>query len=201
MAKFLRGFDRAMQAVGTRKPENPVAVRVLLADRIRQGRNYRRLGDEKSFTSESHAGDALNAIFYQPPRFSNHGRPSIPDDWSGLDATMPALTALVTGAPSSGYLAILFLNLVESSHHAALLSFVVQAATSWCSAYGVDTNFWSEKDIGSRVCTWLDNTINDDSASADHLPGVAEDLLKCLDTLIQSGVAQARGIEEKISGI
>jgi hypothetical protein len=64
MAEFMRGFDRAMQAIDTRKPENPVAVRALLADRIRQGWNFRRLGSEKGFTSETHAGDALNAMFY-----------------------------------------------------------------------------------------------------------------------------------------
>jgi hypothetical protein len=199
MAEFLRGFDRAMQAIDTRKPENPVAVRVQLAERIRRGRNYRRLGNEKGFTSETHAGDALNAMFYQPPRFANHGRPSIPEDWNGLDVTMPLLTSLVVGAPSSGYLATLFLNLVESSPRAALLPFVVQAATAWCSAYGPDTNFWCEKDIGGRVCAWLDRTFVADPVSADALPAVAEDLLKCLDILIQAGVAQAHGIEERIA--
>jgi hypothetical protein len=201
MAEFLRGFDRAMQAIDTRKPENPTAVRTLLADRIRQGRNFKRLGREKGFTSETHAGDALNAMFYQPPRFANRGRPSIPDNWSGLDATMPTLTALVTGAPSSGYLATLFLNLVESSPRAALLPFVVQATTAWCSAYGIDTNFWSEKDIGGRVCTWLDRTFTADSESASVLPGVADTLLKCTDILIRSGIAQAHDIEEQIAGM
>jgi len=114
MAEFLRGFDRAVEARDTKKPESPVAVRELLATRIRQGWNFKRLGREKGFTSETHAGDALNAMFYKPHRFANHGRPSIPDNWNGLDATMPTLAALVTEAPSSGYLATLFLNLVES---------------------------------------------------------------------------------------
>ena len=71
MAEFLRGFDRAVQAIDTKKPESPVAVRELLATRIRQGWNLKRLGREKGFTSETHAGDALNAMFYQPPRFCN----------------------------------------------------------------------------------------------------------------------------------
>ena len=114
---------------------------------------------------------------------------------------MPTLTALVTGAPSSGYLASLFLNLVEFSPRAALLPFVVQATTAWCSAYGVDTNFWSEKDIGGRVCAWLDRTFTADSAWASVLPVVADDLLKCLDILIRSGVAQAHDIEERIAGM
>jgi hypothetical protein len=201
MAAFLRGFDRAMQAIDTKKPENPVTVRALLASRIRRGWNFKRLGREMGFTSETHAGDALNAIFYQPPRIANNGRPSIPDNWNGLDATMPTLIALVAGAPSSGYLATLLLNLVEPSPRAALLPFVVQATTAWCSAYSVDTNFWSEKEIGGRVCGWLDRTFTADSTLAGVLPGVAEDLVKCLDILIQSGVVQAREIEERIAGM
>src|ERR1700730_15803582 len=123
----------------------------------------------------------------------------IPDNWDGLDATMPTLTALVTGAPSSGYIKYLFLNLVESSPRAALLRLVVQATTAWCSDYGVDTNFWSEKEIGGRVCAGLDRTFTADSTSVDMLPEVAENLMKCLDVLIRSGVAQAREIEERIA--
>jgi CsiD len=199
MAAFLRGFDRAMQAIDTKKPENPVAVRALFAGRIRHGWNFERLADEKGFTSETHAGDALNAMFYQPPRFANRGRPSIPDNWDGLNGTMPSLTALVTGAPSSGYLATLFLNLVESSPRAVLLPFVVEATTAWCFAYGIDTNFWSEKEIGGRVCVWLDRTFTADPTSVDMLPEVTEDLMKCLDVLIRSGVAQAREIEERVA--
>jgi hypothetical protein len=199
MATFLRGFDRAMQALDTKKPENPVAVRTLLADRIRRSWNFKRLGCEKGFTSETHAGDALNAMFYQPPRIANNGRPSIPDNWSGLDGTKPTLTELVTGAPSSGYLATLFLNLVEPSPRAALLPFVLQAATAWCSAYGAETNFWSEKDIGGRLCAWLERTFSADATCVRVLPEVTEDLLKCLDILIRSGVAPAREIEEHIA--
>ena len=90
---------------------------------------------------------------------------------------------------------------MESSPRAALLPFVVQAATAWSSAYGIDTNFWSEKDIGGRVCAWLDRALTADSASATVLPGVADDLLTCLDILIRSGVAQAHGIEGRIASM
>jgi hypothetical protein len=198
MAEFLRGFDRAMQAIDTQKPENPVAVRELLADRIRKGWNHKRLGREKGTTSESHAGDALNAMFYQPHRIANRGRPSIPSDWPGLEAVMPTLTSLVVQAPTSGYLVTLFLNLVESSHSAILIPFVVEASAAWCAAYGVDRNFWAEKDIGGRVCAWFDSTLTKDAASTGALLSVADDLFKCLDILVQSGVAHARVLEDRI---
>jgi hypothetical protein len=199
MAEFLRGFDRAIQAIDTKKPENPVAIHDLLAERIRKSWNYKRLGREKGTTSETHAADALNAMFYQPHRIANSGYPSIPHDWEGLDPNMPTLVGLVVSAPTSGYIAILFLNLIRSSPKASLLPYVVQATAAWCGAYGVDTNFWSEKGFGVRVCDWLDQTFTTDSGSAAVLRGVEEDLSKCLDILIRSGVAQAREIEDRIA--
>jgi hypothetical protein len=114
---------------------------------------------------------------------------------------MPTLTALVTGASSSGYLAGLFLNLVETSPRASLLPFVAHATTAWCSAYGVDTNFWSEKNIGGRVCAWLDRTLAPDAGSGDALSLGADQLMKCLDILVRSSVAQAREIEDRVARI
>jgi hypothetical protein len=199
MASFLRGYDRATVATDTKAPENPVAVRALLTDRIKRAWNYRRLGREKEFTSETHAGDALNAMFYQPSRWANTGRPTIPDNWSGLQTSMATLTEFVVGAPTSGYLASLFLNLVESSHDKALIPLVAQAMTAWCSAYGIDRNFWAEKNIGSRVCTWFDAVLTNDTTAHGVLTDQADELFRCLDILVQSGVAQARILEEKIA--
>jgi hypothetical protein len=201
MSSFLRGFDAAMLATGTKKPENPVAVRELLSARIKGSWNYHRLGREKSFTSETHAGDALNAMFYHPPRFAAVNRPYIPIGWTGLRATMPILTALVTGAATSGYLADRFLGLIESSQDAAFLPSIAQAATSWCSAYGADSNFWSERNIGGRVCGWLDLTMTKDPAAPLGMAAVADDLMRSLDVMVRSGVAQAQVIEEKIGAI
>lgn len=199
MASFLRGYDGATIATDTRDPENPTHVRELLADRIKRARNYRRLGREKVFTSETHTGDALNAMFYQQSGWANTGRPTIPNNWSGLRTSMATLTDLVVGAPTSGYLASLFLNLVESSYDKALIPFVVQAMAAWCEAYGVDRNFWAEKNIGSRVCTWFDVVLTNDPTAHAALTERADELIKCLDSLVQSGVAQARIVEEKIA--
>jgi hypothetical protein len=201
MAAYLRGFDRAVLATDTATPENPVAVRSTLADRIRKSWNFRRYGREKTFMSETHAGDAMTAMFFQQHRLVGATRPITPDNWNGLDSVMPILTSLVAGASSSGYFASLFLNLIESSPRAPLLPFVVQALAAWCSAYGVDPNFWSEKEIGVRACAWLDRTFTADPATPVVVPGVADSLMKSLDILIRSGVAQARVIEERIVGM
>ena len=199
MASFLRGYDRATVATDTRAPENPAHVRELLADRIKRAWNYRRLGREKGFTSETHAGDALTAMFYQPSRWAGTRRPTTPANWPGLQATMATLTDLVVGAPTSGYLAALLLNLIESSHDKALIPFVVQAMAAWCAAYGVDRNFWAEKNIGSRVCAWSDAVLTNDATVHAAFTDRADELFRCLDILVQSGVAQARILEEKIA--
>ena len=68
---------------------------------------------------------------------------------------------------------------------------------AWCAAYGVDRNFWAEKNIGSRV-RWLD-TILAKEVTAHAVLVDGTDGLKCLDILVQSGVAQARILEEKIA--
>src|SRR5207249_2469636 len=100
--------------------------------------------------------------------------------------SITTLTDLVVGAPTSGYLASLFLNLVESSHDKALVPFVAQAMASWCSAYGVDRNFWAEKNIGSRVCAWFDAVLTNDATAHAALTDRADELFRCLDILVQS---------------
>ena len=201
MAAYLRGFDRAVLAIDTTTPEDSTAVRSILADRIRKGWNFQRYQREKTFMSETHAGDAMTAMFFQPHRLVGASRPITPDNWNGLDPVMPILTGLVAGAPSSGYFATLFLNLVESAPRAPLLPFVVQAMAAWCSAYGVDTNFWFEKEIGGRTCAWLDRTFTADPEASAVVSSVADDLMKSLDILVRSSVAQAHEIEERVVGM
>jgi hypothetical protein len=197
-AAFLRGFDRATLAIDTKSPENPAAVRRMLAERIKEGWNYRRFEDEKSFSSETQAGDTLTAIYYQPPSFMNFGQTSLPAKWAGLDATIETLTELAVGAPTSGYIAELFLNMIKTSPCGTLLPFVVAAATAWSKAYGNDINFWSERDVGGRLCSWIERTINEDPTSAPKIAEVRDALFECLDGLIRSGVAQASEVENRI---
>jgi hypothetical protein len=62
----------------------------------------------------------------------------------------------------------------------------------------VDANFWPEKEIGPRVCAWLNHAL--DNEDGGHLlPEVLDELTKCLDTLIRSGIAQAREVEDKLA--
>jgi hypothetical protein len=174
-------------------------VRALLADRVRRSKSFRRLRYEKSIMAETHLGDAIAALFYQPSRWAHQGKANTPQGWSGLLETMPTLTQLVQDAPASGYFATAFLTLIESSPRAALLPCVVAAMSAWCSAYGTDANFWSEKAIGTRVCAWLDSTLKQDAAATlAAVSFVRQELSRCLDVLTRSGVAQARELEDRL---
>ncbi|MER8855999.1 hypothetical protein NKH94_31445 [Mesorhizobium australicum] len=198
MASLLRGFDRAALSTNATKPAYPAAMRIALAERLKNTRNYLHLNWRKEFITEIHAADALTAIFFQRSGVLQSLRPSIPDNWDGLDAVMPTLTGLVTGAASSGYLAVLFLDLVETSPRPALVPYLVEALGAWCSAYGPDTSFWVSRDIGGRVCRWLEDVL------ADGVPGLpdstqAKALLDSLDVLVQAGVTSAREVEELLA--
>jgi hypothetical protein len=198
-AAFLRGFDRATVAPDAGEPENPVAVRVLFAERLRRGRMADRLGSRVSFTAETHLGDALTAMFYQPGRWDGRVGPYIPQRWNGLLATMPILTQLSVSVPLSGYVAVLFLTLVETFPCAALLPNVVQVASAWRGAHAVGAQFWSEYQIGHRLCVWMDRALNDEPSATEALTQVQEELGKCLDVLVRSGLAPARALEARIA--
>jgi hypothetical protein len=196
---FLRGFDRATLASDMPQPENPIAVRSLFIEQLRRGRRMRGLDDRNSFSAESHLGDALHALFYQPARFIRAGRPHIPNRWNGLLETMPILTPLVTSVPRSGYLAVVFLTLIESYPCAALLPAMVEVASAWRGVHDVGANFWSEHQVGHRICEWIESTLADDADAPSTLASVRDDLGKCLDVLVRSGIASARTLEARLT--
>jgi hypothetical protein len=196
---FLRGFDRATLASDMPQPESPVAVRSLFIERLRRGRRMRNLEHWDSFSAESHLGDALHALFYQPASFVRAGRPHIPNCWNGLLETMPILTPLVTSVPRSGYLAVVFLTLIESHPCAAFLPAMVEVASAWRGVHDAGASFWSEHQVGHRTCEWIERTLADDPGAPSALASVRDDLGKCLDVLVRSGIASARTLEARIT--
>jgi hypothetical protein len=199
MAAFLRGFDRATFATDTPEPENPVAVRFIFVERLRRSRTMRSLAYRESFSAETHLGDALNALFYQPSNWMNRGRAYVPERWNGLHRIMPFLVPLVTSTPQSGYLAVVFLTAMEACPCGALLGCMLEAMSAWRSVHAAGTNFWSEHQVGHRICEWIDRTFSGgDSTSKEALPYVQDELGKCLDILVQSGIASARALESRI---
>lgn len=198
-AAFLRGFDRATLATDTPVPENPIGVRSIIVERIRRSRSMRHLVHDHSFSAETHLGDALTALFYQPPQMLRVGRAHVPDGWEGLLQTLPVLTPLVTSTPQSGYVAVVFLTAMESCPRAALLPNMVEALTAWCNEYPAGDNFWNEHQIGHRTCEWIERTLSDDPSTKEAPTGIREQLGRCLDVLIRSGITSARALEARIT--
>ena len=191
MGAFLRGFDRATIATDMPQPENPVGVRSLFAERLQRGRRMRDLNYRASFSAETHLGDALHAMFYQPSQFMRARRAHILERWDGVLQTMPVLTPLVTSASQSGYLAVVFLTLMESYPSAALLPAMTEVTSA--------TNFWNEHQVGHRICEWIDRALSDGDDDANVLAHVRDDLGRCLDVLVRSGIASGRPLEARIA--
>ena len=198
-ASFLRGFDRSTRAIDTPTSEDPAGVRSAIAERMQRTRSMRSLTyRDTSFTAETHLADALNAMFYQPPRFMSRGRPDLPDRWDGLLETLPVLAPIVVAFPQSGYLAVTFLNLIENSPRAAFLPCMVEVVSAWRQTHAAGANFWNEHQIGNRICEWIERTLNDPDA-ANVLPALRDELGSCLDVLIRSGIAAARTLEGRLA--
>jgi hypothetical protein len=199
-AAFMRGFDRATFAIDTPEPENPVGVRSLLLERLRRSRAMRRLVHDYSFTAETHLGDALNALFYQPARWMHNGRAEIPDGWTGLAQIMPILVPLISSTPKSGYLAAVFLTAMEAYPRSVLLPSMLEALSAWCREYPAGNNFWNEHQIGHRVCEWIGLILSNDPDANEALMGVRDELGRCLDVLVRSGIVSARALESRVTG-
>lgn len=196
---FLIGFDRVVFSNTDPDVTGLVHARAFLAERMKAGRNWRYISGEKQYTAEMHLGHALTAMFFHPPRYlgSQDPRPYLPAHCKQVIAFMPALTGLAKAAPCSGYIAALFLNLIETSPDPALFPFVLDAVEEWVRAFGIDADFWTEKRVGSRVCAWLDAAAPSPGALLSRVPEHRDRLLKCLDIMVRAGVAQAQDFENR----
>lgn len=197
-ADFLRGFDRATFANDTLKSDNPVAIREAIAARIKQLRTFRYLTREKRFSAEYHLADLVSAFFYHRTNLQMSNRPLFPSCWAGISQTVPTLVDLIVAAPSSGYLATAFLNVLDAAVLPELLPQVARALTAWCTAYGVDTVFWHDRDIGPRACRWLEKILSANAAVGNA--ALQTSISAILDIMVRSGVGEASQVERKLFG-
>jgi hypothetical protein len=156
------------------------------------------MGREKEFSCETHAAAAITAMFFQDQGIGGARQASIPMNWDGLGGVLPLLTDFVVGAPTSGYLAILFLNVLERAPEARWAPYLLDALVAWVAAYGADTSFWVARGVGTQACAWLNKALSAGDGlalSAEHLTH----LVGALDVLVKSGVAAARELEERFS--
>ena len=193
MASLVRGFNRAVNSTDATKPSDLFALRRVVGPRLQQADGYTRLAWRKSFSCEMYLGDALCAIFYQAHRGFSLGPPPPPRPPSNFVPAMPMPTALVSGASTSGYVAVLFLDLVEIAPSAELSAFVLEAVRAWVKTYGDDTSFWNNNDIGSRICAGFTEVFMDGDLG---LTDAQQTDLRVV--LARAGVTSARTLEDLI---
>jgi len=152
---------------------------------------------EKKFSAEYHLADLVSAFFYHRTNLQMSNRPSFPSGWAGITQTVSTLVDLIVTAPSSGYLATAFLNVLDAAVLPDLLPHVARALTAWSTAYGVDTSFWHDRDIGPRACSWLDRILTSHAASANDATLQAA-LSASLDVMVRSGIGEASQVERKL---
>jgi hypothetical protein len=200
-AALLRGYDKATLQGFAHAETDPHGVRSIVADRLAAGRALKQLNHLMSFSVETHFGDALLAMLYQQSRFANMEMPYIPERWDGLAITMPVLAEIVAEAPNSGYLAVHFLRLIGSFPGAALVPHVARIVGLWADTHKPGSSFWQDHQIGQRICAWFEAALSTEAATADVLSAHHKPVGKCLDILIQTGIAAAQPLENRLSGL
>lgn len=64
-----------------------------------------------------------------------------------------------------------------------------------CTESGTDPY---EHQIGHRICAWIDRALSNDAEASTALDQIRDELGKCLDVLVRSGIASARALEARI---
>lgn len=144
-----------------------------------------------------HLADLVSAFFYHRTNLQMSNRPSFQSGWAGITQTFPTLVDLIVAAPTSGYLATAFLDVLESAFLPDILPHVARALTAWGTAYGVDTAFWQYRNVGPRACSWLDKVLTSHAAAASDA-ALQSTLSAILDIMVRSGVGEASQIERKL---
>jgi hypothetical protein len=195
LATFLNGIDQST-ALDVTGDVPPVAARRFFAAYLLQGHRWQYWCQDKSLFAEIHLGHALCAMFMHTPRMGiAEPQAYVPDRWHQLSTLMPIFDTLVAAAPLSGYIADLFLKIAETCPSGSLLPHVIKAAGIWAGAWGIDPEYWSERQFGNRICSWLNDVLANDPTAEVYLTGLDETLVRALDVMVRSGCTNAHELE------
>jgi hypothetical protein len=200
VGQFLEGFDRATLAINTVKSDDPAAIRQVIIRRVVTTRNYERTKRDIGLSTESHAAGAYKALFFLTQNWFVSTKPIIPANWPGLPDVAPALTSLITGAPGSGYLASIFMTLLETSPSRLLVPSFTRALAAWCTSHDTSHSFWLGNGLGSRVVDWLESALNEQDGPRVSQSDI-DSLLTSLAVLVRVGVTSAPDLEVRLTAM
>jgi hypothetical protein len=174
-------------------------IRQRFIDRLKESSGWRGLVGSRSSSIEIHLGPAVATVF-----FNDHvlgGRTSsylTPKAVERIGPFLPQLIDLLTSGPSY-FVALVTMDLLETSPRPSLLPLLVAGGKAWCSSYPDDTTLWVEHGIGRRVCAWIDRVrqSSPEALSADRPK--RQDIDMILAALVRLGVAEARQLEAALA--
>jgi hypothetical protein len=88
--------------------------------------------------------------------------------------------------------------MIETYPCRRLIPPVVAVLKAWSEVHGVGSDFWSKQLIASRICAWIDTALRQESDGTILPNDLREDLGRCLETLIRSGIPSARLLESAL---
>lgn len=198
VALFVRSVDQVYFNDHGLRESIAVEIRRVLAERMMQSPQWRRLQGTASESIESHIGPAIAALF-----FNNHGFITsatcylLPKGIDKLAPFLPVLEELIrTGACL--FVAYVTMNLLEVDRRVEHLGFFLLAVDRWLQAYTESTNFWIEHGLGRRVCRWIDAVHQSDPCVFSSGSEARENVEHLLAALVQLGISDAKQLEESL---
>jgi hypothetical protein len=196
---FLRALDELYfnaQAVDTAQI---VSVRAKLAERLMASYRWTRLRGTPSDSIEMHIGPAIAVLLFNyfypfaaPPQCYLN-----PPAIERLDAFVSTLGQIASGSPCL-FVALVTLNLLEVSPRPSHLPLLLVAAEAWLEVYPENTVFWSDRDVGKRVCAVIDRGVGTNVSGLE--PASRARLDRLLAAFVRLGVAEASALERKLAG-
>ena len=199
VTSFLRSVDKVhFDDRGLRAPE-AVRIRSLLADRLMNSCGWRGLGADRSLSIERHIGPAIAVFFLNDYDWFRPPRGYLPPAVVGLlNPFLPVLEQLIRSGPHF-FVALVALNLIETSPRRVHLEFIVTAAESWLASHPDSSEFWVEQRIGARFCALIDAIRGEQSPFLEPESSLRGRIYGVLSILVGLGVAEAARLEQTLA--
>lgn len=175
-----------------------VEVREQLAERLVTTRAWMRLVSRPSASTETHLADAVAAFFLARHDWGRGPRCYVPSQRAlGTDPVMPMLTELAEQAAGSTFVALAFMNLIDLEPRVGPVAFLARAISAWWDKHGASTEFWIDHGIGTRACTWIDQSF--DKVEGVDVAHLAAHFTAMVDTLVRCGIPAAAALEARVA--
>jgi hypothetical protein len=104
---------------------------------------------------------------------------------------------MASGSPCL-FVALVTLNLLEVSPRPSHLPLLLIAAEAWLDVYSENTVFWSDRDVGKRVCAVIDRAVGTNVSGLEL--ALRSRIDRLLAAFVRLGVAEASALERKLVG-